>query len=301
MERMVVKDFTIQKNDPFEFKLSHFSKVETQLKKEKFKLTSICLIAFIILFMGASIIGQFNILELVRLPDIFNYIKKTIPSIRAEHMGYDVLTWYHKGGIWLGGMLDSILVAYLATLLSTVAAFFLSFPASRNLMKNSVIYFIVRRYLDFCRGVPELVWALIFLVAYNIGPLPGIMAIFMHSTGSLGKLFSEVNENINMEDIEGIRSTGGNWFQCIRYGVVPQVLPNFTSYTLLRLEINIRASTILGFVGAGGIGHELLLAIRQFHYTDVSAICLIIILVVMILDYFCEKIRSKILQKETVI
>jgi phosphonate transport system permease protein len=109
-------------------------------------------------------------------------------------------------------------------------------------------------------------------------------------------MFAEVNENISMEDVEGIRSTGGNWFQIMRFGVVPQVLPNYISYAILRFEINIRASTILGFVGAGGIGHELNLAIRQFHYTDVSAICLMIIGMVILLDFFSEKLRGRIMK-----
>jgi phosphonate transport system permease protein len=164
------------------------------------------------------------------------------------------------------------------------------------LIKNKALYFGTRRFLEFLRGVPELVWALIFVFAFKIGPLPGILAIFVHSTGSLGKMFAEVNENISMEDVEGIRSTGGNWFQIMRFGVVPQVLPNYISYAILRFEINIRASTILGFVGAGGIGHELNLAIRQFHYTDVSAICLMIIGMVILLDFFSEKLRGRIMK-----
>jgi phosphonate transport system permease protein len=135
--------------------------------------------------------------------------------------------------------------------------------------------------------------------AFGIGPLAGILAITVHSIGALGKLFSEVNENIDQEAIEGIRSAGGNWFEIIRFGVVPQVLPNYISYSILRLEINIRASTVIGFVGAGGIGYELMLAIRQFHYTDVSALCLMIIAIVFILDMNCEKIRHRIIGKES--
>jgi phosphonate transport system permease protein len=149
--------------------------------------------------------------------------------------------------------------------------------------------------MEMARTVPELVFALIFVYAFGLGPLPGVLAIAVHSMGALGKLFSEVNENINPGPMEGVRAAGGNWWQVIRYAVVPQVLPNLTSYTLLRFEINVRASSVVGFVGAGGIGQELYTVIRQFIYVDVSALVLLLVLTVALLDIICEHIRHRLI------
>jgi phosphonate transport system permease protein len=151
------------------------------------------------------------------------------------------------------------------------------------------------------RGVPELVYAMMFVFAFNLGPFPGALAIGVHTMGALGKLFSEVNENIDQAQMEGAKATGANWIQVIRYAVIPQVMPNFLSYTILRFEINIRAASIIGLVGAGGIGVELMFAIRQFQYTDISAIVLMIMLVVFVLDFGCEQIRHYIIGKEQLI
>ena len=139
---------------------------------------------------------------------------------------------------------------------------------------------------------------MIFVFSFGIGPFPGILAIAIHTAGALGKLFSEVNENLDEKAIEGVRASGGNWFEVIRFAVVPQVLPNFTSYTLLRFEINVRAASVIGFVGAGGIGQELMFVIRQFVYTDISAIVLMIILTVIAIDLTCESLRHRLIGKE---
>jgi phosphonate transport system permease protein len=157
------------------------------------------------------------------------------------------------------------------------------------------VYSLARRCLEIARTVPELVYALMFVYAFGLGPLPGVLAIAVHSLGSLGKLFSEVAENIDPGPVEGVRAAGANWWQTVRYAVVPQVLPNFASYTLLRFEINVRASSVVGFVGAGGIGQELYTVIRQFIYVDISAIVLLLIVTVAILDILCEQLRQHLI------
>ena len=149
-------------------------------------------------------------------------------------------------------------MAFFATLLGTLGAFALSFTASSNLMSTYWIYFVTRRFLEIARSVPDLVYALVFVFAWGLGPLAGILALAIHSMGASGKLFAEVNENIDPNPVEGIRAAGGNWLKTIRYSVVPQVLPAFASYTLWRFEINVRTAAVLGFVGAGGIGYEAL-------------------------------------------
>jgi phosphonate transport system permease protein len=156
----------------------------------------------------------------------------------------------------------------------------------------------MRRVLEFGRTVPEIVFALIFVVAFGLGPLPGVLAIAIHTTGALGKLFSEVVDNIDPNPVEGVRSSGGTWFAQVRFGVVPQVLSNFVSYSLLRFEINVRGAAVMGFVGAGGIGEELITAIRKFFYADVSAILLLIMVCVVVIDLVSERVRHRLLAME---
>jgi phosphonate transport system permease protein len=201
-------------------------------------------------------------------------------------------------GKWLQLLVDTIMLAFVGTLIGTLFAFVLCFPGSRNLIQSYALYFACRRIMEFARAVPELVYAMIFVFSFGLGPFPGVLAIAIHTVGSLGKLFSEINENIDMAPLEGVRASGANWFQIMRFAVVPQVLPNFLSYTLLRFEINVRAASIIGFVGAGGIGQELMFVIRQFVYTDISAIVIMIIITVSIIDISCEKIRHAIIGKE---
>ena len=133
------------------------------------------------------------------------------------------------------------------------------------------------RVSDIFLAVPQVVLAFILVWPFGIGPLAGILAIGIHSAGALGKLFSELVENADMRPMEGMRSAGGNWLECVRYGIVPQVLPGFLSYALLRFEINVRSSTIIGFVGAGGIGQEFKRVIGFNIYEEVSAIAILIL------------------------
>jgi phosphonate transport system permease protein len=152
-----------------------------------------------------------------------------------------------------------------------------------------------KRVLEFCRTVPELVFALVFVQAFGLGPLPGILALAIHTVGALGKLFAEVVENIDMKPVDGAVSCGASWTQSIRYAVLPQVMSNFASYALLRFEINVRGAAVMGFVGAGGIGQDLIEAIRKFYYSDVSALLFLIIVTVMLIDLTTERIRHALL------
>ncbi len=156
----------------------------------------------------------------------------------------------------------------------------------------------MRRLLEFARTVPAIVFALIFVIAFGLGPIPGVLAIAVHSSGALGKLFSEVVENADMKPVEGIRSTGASWLSCMRFAVLPQVIAGFVSYTLLRFEMNVREASVMGFVGAGGIGQELVVAIRKFYYSDVSAILLTIILTVFLIDIGTGWLRARLFGAE---
>jgi phosphonate transport system permease protein len=141
------------------------------------------------------------------------------------------------------------------------------------------------------------VWALLFVMAFGIGPLAGILAITVHTIGAQGKLFAEVNENISPLPLDGIRSAGGNWFHELRYGVIPQVMPNYMSYSFWRVELNVRSATIVGFVGAGGIGHDLFTSIQLLYFSDAGAILLIVVTTIMIIDMLSEKFRHSAIGK----
>jgi phosphonate transport system permease protein len=207
----------------------------------------------------------------------------------------DIAEWYWGIGKWLHKIGETLVIAYLGTMLGGISAFLLCFVSARNLSQNSVVLFLARRFLEFCRTVPELVFALTFVVAFGLGPLPGVLALAIHTLGALGKQFSEVVENIDMKSFEGVTATGATWTEAVRFAALPQVLANFASYALMRFEINVRGAAIMGFVGAGGIGQELLEAIRKFYYSDVSAMLLMIIVTVSLIDVVTERIRHALL------
>mgnify|MGYP002654995426 FL=1 len=227
-----------------------------------------------------------------------SYIDRIFHLENGRPVITDPVEWFWGWKKWLALMGETLLMAYLGTLLGAIAAFVLCFLASQNLTKSKGVVFFTRRLMEFCRTVPELVFALIFVVAFSLGPLPGILALAIHTAGALGKLFAEVVENIDMKPVDGVTATGGNWFHKIRFGVLPQVASNFASYALLRFEINVRGASVLGFVGAGGIGQTLLEVIRKFYYADVSALLVMIIATVMIIDAVTERIRHKLIGLE---
>lgn len=227
-----------------------------------------------------------------------SYIDRILHLENGRPVISDPAEWFWGWKKWLALMGETLLMAYLGTLLGAIAAFVLCFLASQNLTQSKGVVFLTRRLMEFSRTVPELVFALIFVVAFSLGPLPGILALAIHTAGALGKLFAEVVENIDMKPVDGVVATGGNWFHKIRFAVLPQVASNFASYALLRFEINVRGASVLGFVGAGGIGQTLLEVIRKFYYADVSALLVMIIATVMIIDAVTERIRHKLIGLE---
>ncbi|HEV3371859.1 MAG TPA: phosphonate ABC transporter, permease protein PhnE [Xanthobacteraceae bacterium] len=247
-----------------------------------------------ILVVAAGRYGEVDVANLFHhLSGLTSYFGRIMPKLSAAHLTGDIAEWYWNFTGWLKLLFDTVLIAYLATLAGAMGAGLLAFLAAANLAPSSGLRWCVKRLLEFCRTVPDLVFALIFVSAFGLGPLAGVLAIAIHSFGALGKLFTEVIENIDMKPVDGVRSAGGRFVDVMRFGALPQVLPNLASYALLRFEINVRASSIVGFVGAGGIGQDLFVAIRKFYYTDVSAILLMIIVTVSILDLVTERIRHR--------
>lgn len=227
-----------------------------------------------------------------------SYFGRILPRLSIATLPHDLADWYWNFGGWLKLLVDTLMIAYLGTAFGALGAFALSFLAARNTAPNAVLRVAVKRLLEFCRTVPNIVFALLFVTAFGLGPLPGILAIGIHTLGTLGKLFTEIVENIDLKPVEGVRSAGGNFVETMRFAVVPQVLSGFASYTLLRFEINVREGAVIGIVGAGGIGQDLFVAIRKFFYTDVSAILLMIIATVAIIDLVTEQIRHRLAYTE---
>ena len=213
-----------------------------------------------------------------------SYFDRLMTLDSGARVWTDPVSWFWSLKRTLRLIGETILMAYVGTLTGAVGALAFNFLASPNLTGNSAVVFATRRFLEFCRTVPDVIFALVFVVAFGLGPLAGVLALAIHSTGALGKQFFETTENIDMKPVEGLRASGASWIETVRFAALPQVLASFASFALLRFEINVRGATVLGFVGAGGIGQDLMEAIRKFYYSDVSAILVVIILVVVAID-----------------
>jgi phosphonate transport system permease protein len=195
-------------------------------------------------------------------------------------------------------LIETLNIAAIATLFGAIFGMALAFLSTRGLALWPRLTPVFRRIMDTMRAVPEIVIALVLIFLLGVGPVPAMIAIAFHTAGALGKLFSEAAENVDLKPVEGLASVGGNWFQRIWFGVMPQVAPNWSSYALLRFEINIRASAILGFVGAGGLGYDLKTALQwgQGKYDQVVAIFAILFLTIMIVDHLSDRARQHLVK-----
>jgi phosphonate transport system permease protein len=189
-------------------------------------------------------------------------------------------------------------MAFIATAFALPLAFLLSFFAARNIMNKNrfmlSIYYIVRFFLNISRSIEPLVWAIIFSVWVGIGPFAGMLALCLHSISSLAKLYSEQIENVSDGPIEAITATGAHPIQVIWYGVVPQVILPFLSFTIYRWDINVRMATVIGLVGGGGIGTLLMQFQGQARWNEVGMLAILIAIIVWVMDYSSSKIREKI-------
>ena len=193
----------------------------------------------------------------------------------------------------LKGALTTIEIALLGTTVAAALALPLGFLSARNVSAPSIFY-PARAILNFFRSVDTLVYALVFVAAVGLGPFPGVLAVIAYTTTSLAKLYSEAIEGIERGPVDAITATGATRLQVLRFGVLPQVLPLFLSYVLYRLETNIRAATILGFVGAGGIGFYLQTYLRMIDYPAASTTLLATVIMVIVIDALSSRLRSKL-------
>ena len=196
--------------------------------------------------------------------------------------------------IYLSEMVVTLHIAVWGTLLALLAAVPLGLAASAN-VAPPWIHQPVRRLMDACRAINEMVFALLFIVAVGLGPFAGVLALFVHTTGTLAKLFSEAVEAIDPRPVEGIRATGAHPLVEIVYGVIPQVLPLWLSFTLYRFESNVRSASVVGMVGAGGSGVVLFEVIRGFQYAQTCAVLIILVVSVSLIDLLSARLRRRFL------
>ena len=194
-------------------------------------------------------------------------------------------------------MVETIFLGMMATAFGIVLSIPASFLAARNLMSGSRItlwiYYLTRTLLNIVRSIEPLIWAVIALIVVGLGPFAGILALTLHSIAALGKLYSEAIESIDPGPLEAIQATGANWLQTVIYGVVPQVVPPFVSFTIYRWDINVRMSTIIGLVGGGGIGFLLIQWLRLGDYKAAGIAVWFITIAVALLDYVSSEIRQR--------
>ena len=206
----------------------------------------------------------------------------------------------HNGWLpeFMEGIAETLAMAFLGTTLAFLAAIPLGFLGAKNIIPTWVFHFGLRRVFDGIRGVDQLIWALVFVNVVGLGPFAGILAIFVNDTGTLLKLFAEAIENVDNKPIEGVRASGGSRLEVIRFGILPQVLPVMLSNTLYFFESNTRSATILGVVGAGGIGLHLSDRIRVNNWDEASFIIIMILITVFLIDILSRQVRRKFITGE---
>jgi phosphonate transport system permease protein len=227
------------------------------------------------------------------LPQIFDFPVGVVSEAwdRIDRMPANLATYFPA-------LIETINIAAVSTLVGALLGLVLSLLSTRGLAKWPRLIPVFRRIMDIMRALPEIVIALVLIFILGGGPIPAMIAIAFHTAGALGKLFSEVAENADLKPVEGLASVGANWSQRMMLGVIPQVAPNYLSYTLMRFEINIRASAILGFVGAGGIGYELRNAMTfgMGRFDLAAAIFVLLFLTIVFFDQISSYYRNKLVK-----
>ena len=225
-------------------------------------------------------------LDIDRMVRGFNQIQAFLE--RAFPPDYETLP-----RLW-GPAIATVQIAILGTLIGIALSLVLGALAASNLTPHWTIGFLLKTFFALTRAIPALIWALLFIAAVGLGPLPGILALGVNSIGMLGKIFAEAFEEVDPGVIEAIRATGGNPLQVVLQGVIPQAMPTLVSWSIFRLDINIRYSSILGIVGAGGIGWELSRASRMGDYASAITVTLVIFLTVYIIELITDQLRKRV-------
>jgi phosphonate transport system permease protein len=232
---------------------------------------------------------------------VASFLDHLLPPLRADALFAgrstpgSLASWFYDLPRWLEAMRVTIAMAFVGTVAGGLIAFLLAFFAASNLSRSPLLRLAVRRGFDAARTIPDAILALIFASAFSIGAVAGVLTLIVTTSGSLGKLFSEALENARMNEVEAVRAAGGGWLAEMRFGIVPQMLPQLLSYWLLRMEINLSVAAALGVVGAGGIGVELQRAISFTEFDTYLAILLLIVACIFVLDTVSERLRRRLI------
>jgi phosphonate transport system permease protein len=235
------------------------------------------------------LVWGFEPAEVYRVVNLF-----TDASNMAEYAAGFLHPNFRDFDFYVSEMILTVQIAVWGTMLAVIASVPFGIMSSNNMVPWWV-YQPVRRLMDAFRAINELVFAVLFVVAVGLGPFAGVMALFIHTTGILAKLFSEAVEAIDLRPVEGIRTTGASPIHEIVFGVIPQVLPLWLSFSLYRFESNVRSATVLGLVGAGGIGQVLFESIRGFYYAESAAILILVVITVTIVDLLSQQLRKLVI------
>lgn len=240
--------------------------------------------ALIVAVIGAccTLVGLFDVQRLsTGIPDIVSLVGEMLPP--------DFSDW----SSWIRPLIDTLAMSVAGTSLAVAFALPLALAAARSTAANPVVYVLGRGLLNTLRSIPELIMGIIFVAAVGFGALPGVLALGLHSVGMVGKFFAESIERADRAPIEAIRATGATQSQVVAHGIFPQVLPEMVDVAVYRWEYNFRASTVLGLVGAGGIGFELLASLRTLRYEEVSALLLVVLATVTVVDALGTLLRRR--------
>lgn len=216
------------------------------------------------------------------LPQIADFLRRSFPP-----------NWSILGAL-VGPAIETLQIALWGTLLGVIGAIPVSFLAARNLNRNKVVYQSVRQFLNVTRSINELILALIFVSAVGLGPFPGVLALALHGVGMVGKFFAESIEEIDDGPLEALRATGAGALQVIAFGVIPQVITAWIATVLYRFEVNLRQATVLGMVGAGGLGFELVNSLKLFKYQETATCIVVVTLMVVVADTVSSRLRQSI-------
>ncbi|AKZ63389.1 phosphate ABC transporter permease [Herbaspirillum hiltneri N3] len=216
------------------------------------------------------------------LPQIGDFLSRSFPP-----------NWKILGNL-VGPAVETVQIAIWGTLLGVIGAIPVSFLAARNLNRNRVVYQSVRQLLNVTRSINELILALVFVSAVGLGPFPGVLALALHGVGMVGKFFAESIEEIDDGPLEALRATGARPLQVIVFGVLPQVITAWIATVLYRFEVNLRQATVLGMVGAGGLGFELVSSLKLFKYQDTATCIVVVTLMVVVADTISSRLRQMI-------
>jgi phosphonate transport system permease protein len=235
-----------------------------------------------VVFIASWYVGLFD----------FQTLANGVPAI-GTLMGESLPPDFTNVMDWVSPLIDTLAMSVAGTAIAVTASIPLAFLAARNTSPNPVVFHVTRTILNALRSVPELIMGIIFVAAVGFGALPGVLALGLHSIGMVGKFFAEAIEHVDEAPVEAANAAGATQLQVLYHAVLPQVLPQFADVSIYRWEYNFRASTVMGMVGAGGIGFELMGSLRIMQYQEVSAILIVILLMVTLVDGLSGHLRKK--------